>query len=149
MKFLIILAATLIIWQSGAAQDEIELAYDDGNPNLELQFTIDGAYFVTRFTPPAGDYRVLEVRYFVADTSGGSTFNLTLWRDVSNEPGIVIYGPVNLMAVRLGWNNIDLSQYLVDVTGDFYVGLSYDGRSKLTIGAENRSPAGRAYDTDG
>ena len=148
MKLALIMVLLTAYWPA-FAQIETEVAYDDGNPNHELQFTRDGVRFVTRFTPPAPHTQITKARYFIADTSEGASFDLTVFRDVSDEPAVILYGPVHITVEQLAWNEWDLTTSLVYTDDDFYISLSYDGVSKPMIGAEDRSPTGRAYETDG
>ncbi len=138
-------------WAQGdGVPEQVELVYDDGIPNLKLTFLENaGTVFAVRFTPPSGTVQLLEVRYFVPDTSKGATFDLSVTGVASGEPGETLLGPLHLRAQTLGWNGIQLGDRALLLEGDFFVLLQYDGEAKLTIGAEDRPPlSGRTYDTD-
>jgi hypothetical protein len=133
----------------------VELGYDDGfEPNLKLTFLVNGGYrYVVRFTPPSVPAQLVRVRYFLADTSKGTSFVLHVMDDNYNapkhEPANDLTDSVNVFRGTLGWNEVDLQKRNIVVRGDFYAGIYYDLKSKITIGAENRKPvSGRAYDSD-
>ncbi len=135
---------------SGAVSEQVELVYDDGVPDLSLTFLENaGTVFAVRFTPPAGTVQLLEVRYFVPDTSKGACFNLEVTGLADEEPGETLLGPVHVRAGALGWNGVQLGDSNLYLEGDFFVLLNYDGEARLTLGAEDRPPlSGRTYDTD-
>lgn len=128
-----------------------ELAYDDGNPNLTLQFNVSaGNVFATKFTPPIIPSQVLSVIYYVPELTGSDYFILEIYDEGDQEPGRLIYGPYELNAQQVGWNEIDLESQRIIVNSDFYVVLKDNGHSLLKIGAEDRDPlSGRTYNTDG
>jgi len=147
--FLVIVFSNIIFAQES---DTVELFYDDGDPNLELTFGENSSsYLVTRFTPPEGTAKILTAKYFLADTANGVNFIFRILPDAFGEPwdGNELYGPDPITKGDIGWNEIDLTDMNIEVDGDFYLMIQYNGQSKLTFGAENREPlSGRTYDTD-
>jgi len=60
-----------------------ELAYDDGNPNLTLQFNVSaGNVFATKFTPPIIPSQVLSVIYYVPELTGSDYFILEIYDEL-------------------------------------------------------------------
>jgi|GEM_PF-2241556 len=147
--FLLMLLSSNSLPQTGE-ENIIELVYDDGEPNLKLAFIENaGLHFVTRFSPPATPARLLKAKYFLADTSYGTSARFEVMEDSNNEPAIHVFGPVAISGGKLGWNELDFSFPLLFVNRDFYLMFSYDNQSKFTIGAENHPPLSyRTYDCD-
>lgn len=154
MRIFLVMFLLLFFSQSFGQNSSVDslLQYDDGlEPITPLTMTVHTINFITRFTPPSVPAQVVKVRYYVPDTTGGSGFILRIMQYVgaSVEPGIVLYGPVNIPSSRPGWNELDLSEKNIFTENDFNVWMQYDGKSKLTLGAENREPLSmRTYDTD-
>jgi len=136
----------------GNNDDLFEIYYDDGNPNLTLQFMENsGIFFVTRFTPPSVPVQLIKLKYYMANTTGGKTADFSILPDVYGEPydGKELFGPISISGARIGWNEYDLSDQNIFVSDDFYYVLRYDNVSKFSIGAENREPfSGRTWDSD-
>lgn len=151
MKYLImVLLLTICLPLFGQNNDEEILAYDDGNPNMTLTFTENGGtFYITRFSSSVLPAILTKLVFYVPDTSKGKTFFFTVYPDVAGEPGTPVLTSVPMAASKIGWNVIDISEYDIQVVGDFYFQLGYDFTSKLSISAENREPLSqRTWDTD-
>jgi hypothetical protein len=129
---------------------ETILAYDDGNPNLTLTFLDNGGtFYITRFTPEETPCLLTKLVFYTPDTSLGTTFFFTIYQGGYSEPGSAILSSVPLAAYTIGWNEIDISEFEIQVNRDFYYQLGYDTSSRFSIGAENRTPiSNRTWDTD-
>ncbi len=124
--------------------DTLELAYDDGEP-VDTLYLGDASLFAMRFSPPAFPVRLLAAKYFLRDTSHGTSFRLSVHEDNSGEPANVLYGPVAVTGGVLGWNELDLRPYNWILERDFHLVFGLDGKSILELGAEDRAPlSGRA-----
>ena len=149
MKILIVLllfsfGVTETVWPQG----QRELKYDDGVANLTWTFGSNGRFFTTQFSP---DSPVLleRARFYIADTTQGATFLFSIYLESNGEPGYPLVDQVPKRVDRLGWNEIDLSEYDIQVQEDFYLSIEYDLESELSIGAEDQEPiAKRSYDSD-
>ena len=132
------------------SHQEIELYYDDGQSTRPLKFLWNAStYFTTRFTPPTFPVEVVEVKYYLADTTGDNSFDLMFYAETGeNLPGTIIRDKSPISGGRLGWNSIDLRDNPLIVDNDFYVCLVYNG-TQITLGAEDTPPlAHRTFDTD-
>ena len=146
LLFLLVISATLLFGQTDG--EEI-IAYDDGLPNLTLTFLEDGTFFITRFTPSTLPSVLTKLIFYVPDTSKGATFLFSIYTDVGGEPGTAILSSMPMSALTLGWNEIDITEFDIQVNGDFYFQLGYDLTSKFSIGAEDKEPISRrTWDTD-
>jgi len=129
-------------------QTETVLQYDSGQVDKTWTFGVDGWFFTTRFTPP-GDVLVAKARFYIADTSNGATYDFSIYRAGDNEPAGAWLNKVPMRTKRLGWNEINLTDYDIHVTEDFYLSLEYNFNSELVIGADTSEPiAGRSFDSD-
>lgn len=122
----------------------VELAYDDGSPVAGLDLA-DASLFAMRFSPPSSPARLLEVKYYLTDTTYGTGFYLFVHDDNDGEPANVLYGPLHVEGGHVGWNSVDLREDSIIVERDFHVAIGLDGQSIVQIGAENIPPiTGRA-----
>lgn len=142
-----VLVATFAGGQKVCPQDlprVMELAYDDGQPVDTLDLG-NASLFGMRFSPPAFPVRLLALKYFLRDTTQGTSFRFFVHRDNAGEPADVIFGPLAGEGERRGWNTLDLRPFGLVVDFDFHFVLGLDGKSILYLGAENREPiSGRA-----
>ena len=138
MKILKTISITFFILTiSLLAQEQITLVYDRGETDGSLTFGLDGWYFTTRFTPPA-EALVEKARFYIADTSNGATYHLSIYHDTDGFPAGAI-SPVDKLPMRvkrLGWNEIDLTSYNVVKDEDFYLSIEYDFESEISIGVD-------------
>ena len=148
MRF--IFAAIVILMLAGAllGQSELVLQYDSGEPEKSWTFGLDGWFFTTRFTPPESVF-LEKARFYIADTSNGATFHFSIYRAGEQEPAGMLVNKVPFRTKKLGWNEIDISEYGIQTDDDFYLSIEYDFDSEIAIGVDASEPiAGRSYDSD-
>lgn len=138
----------LLLAGNGWPQGIQELKYDDGVANLTWTFGTHGRFFTTRFSLESS-VLLEKARFFIVDTLGGATFNFAVYLDSNGEPGYPLVDQVPMRVERLGWNEIDLTEYELTLSEEFYLSIEYDLQSQLSIGAEDQDPLSRrSYDSD-
>ena len=130
------------------AQSEYLLQYDSGTSDKGWTFGLDGWFFTTRFTPPE-PVKLVKARFYIADTSNGASYDFSIYRAGDGEPaGAYVYKEHNKVR-KLGWNELDISEYDIHTNEDFYLSIEYDFQSELSLGADTSQPiAGRSFDSD-
>lgn len=96
---------------------DVELAYDDGTPEVITNWT-SGSIAAVRMTPPAGTWKIKTARYLLM--GGGK---VRIFEDDSGYPGRDLIEGILIESSQMGWNDIDLESYSIMVNGDFYLGL--------------------------
>jgi hypothetical protein len=129
---------------------DVELFYDDGLPNLQINFqNTTGNRIATRFTPTIFPAKIVSARFFIADTSEGSKVLFSVMSNAGEGPSGNLSGPTLVTINNIGWNEIDLSSINLVVDDDFYFTFWIFGSSQPQFGAENREPLSlRTYDAD-
>ncbi|NOY77260.1 MAG: hypothetical protein GXO76_05260 [Calditrichaeota bacterium] len=138
----------LLTFATGFSQvkDTVELAYDDGSHSFPISYRVNAYKLVAvRFTPPSDSIQILRARYFIADTTYGTKFQFAIMGEKFDEPTKNIFGPVEITAKQIGWNEYDLESRPIFVRGDFYFVLTLSDSSP-TFGGEINQPYGeRTY----
>ena len=129
----------LPLMMGGGAQNEQELAYDDGSGESSQSYTT-GNGFAVRFTPPAGGAKLLRARYFFL--APVAPIQVHVWDD--NHADLI--APFTATPAGDGWFDVDLSASNLTVDDDFYVGFLYTQDTDPTLGADTSSPDGRSYE---
>jgi hypothetical protein len=129
---------------------DVELFYDDGLPNLQINFQYTtGNRIAIRFTPTIFPAKIVSASFFVADTSQGSKVLFSVMSNAGEGPSSNLSGQTLVTIKNLGWNEIDLSSKNLVVDDDFYFAFWIFGNSQPQFGAENREPLSlRTYDAD-
>lgn len=125
------------------------LAHDDGVPTMTKTFMESGGtFFIMRFDPEE-PVTLDQLIFYCPDTSKGSSFVFSVVADVGGLPGLNAFISKPMKAHTIGWNEIDLSEYRIQIDGAFFYQLSYDNVSRFSIGAEDKPPISRhTWDSD-
>lgn len=123
-----------------------ELIYDDGNPT--------GGYFWAGLDQGSANrltaltqVKVVIARYYIWNvTQGGKFWALVFTLDENLIP--VVHANKEVTATTTGWFNVDFSEENINVNGDFYVMMQYNGVDEPRFGF-NPTDNGRAWDYDG
>ncbi len=127
-----------------------ELGYDSGTPTTGYSWPSAGQGSAVRFTPSMNSARLTKARIHFTSIDEGAQHALRVLSDNNGAPGVTIWGPRAVTAPETGWVEYDLSQENINVSGDFYVMIEYDGTNKPSFGSENTAPlTGRSWDFDG
>jgi len=125
-----------------AADDGLELAYDDGTAEASRGYAMAGAGYAVRFTPPAGGATLESVRLYVAGIQGSpAPIEIHVW----DLDGRDLLPPIDALPEAAGWFEIDLASLAVRFTADFRVGyLQTDGENYPWLGIDQGTPTGRS-----
>lgn len=129
-----------------------ELAYDDGSPGTSVYETDASWGLVNRLTAP-GSGKLMTVEFFYRgdnNTSGNGSFVIKIFADNNGQPGTNLFTSTtvtpNSGAVNTWFNGL-ISALNISVSGDFYIGIFYDGVNRPMIGADGAAN-GRAWEWD-
>ncbi len=128
---------------TASAQDEVELAYDDGTAEADRGFAVSGAGYAVRFTPPASGGELLRARIYISGFWGDpAPIEIHVWDSEHSD----LIAPVQVTPTAEGWLNIDLSGYGLTPTSDFLVGyMQTQANAYPWIGFDMTAPGDRSY----
>ncbi len=129
-----------------------ELAYDDGAPDMSIFETDANWGILNRLTAPSNSSLANIEFYYGGDNSSGSgSFKIKIYDDGGNKPGNLLLNS-NPITPQSGakdfWFPISTGSLNLNVSGDFYVGIYYDGTNQPLIGADTTAINGRAWEWD-
>ncbi|GJQ32192.1 MAG: hypothetical protein HBSAPP04_10310 [Ignavibacteriaceae bacterium] len=140
-------AATL----PGGGAQTTSLVYDNGVVFSGYNWPNNGQGSANRMTSPVANAKLTEISYYITGvTAGTATFKPIVKSKAGNgAPGsdLVNYTQVTANTVP-GWNTWNTSAQNILVTGDFFIGIIYDGVNRPGFGY-NQTNNGRAWDFDG
>jgi len=117
---------------------DIELAYDDGEPEEGWGAAL-GILYGVRFVPPCMPIRVLATRFELDIPAPPEEIIIRIFDSGYNE----IVSPITASGLVDGWNEVDLTSHNIVVTGPFIIALDWGpGTPPATI-------AWLGFDTDG
>lgn len=118
-KWCITLLVLALLAVGGLAQDETELACDDGAAESSRAFATAGSGFAVRFASPPAGAALLRAKFYIAGLRGGpGPIEVHVW-DADRKDVIV---PIEVTPAEEGWFEVDLSGYGLTLSKDFYVG---------------------------
>ena len=123
-----------------------DLIYDDGDPGSYLWGTAANVQLAVRFTPPANDAYVQNVKIYIGGDGNNGTghFSLVIYaKNNSGLPGTTLLSPFSYTPSSAGWQSFDLNG--VHVTNEFFVAALYDGVNYAALGIDTPPGNGRAY----
>lgn len=133
-------------WSGGG---DTELAYDDGEPTSGYYWPDAGYGSAVRFTPTKKSVPLKKAKYYITALQGGGSgdgsFYVHVYGDVSGQPGSSLLTPFKVTPSTTGWFEVDLSSFGISVSGDFYIGIFYDGTNTPCYGYDE-TDNGRAWD---
>lgn len=133
----------------GTTPTEVTLNYDDGIPTSGYYWSTPGAGSANRMTPTITPAKVTQMSiYFTGIFAGTGSYQPFIKGKSGSQPGSNLATLSTRVAVPPGWDEINLSSYNINVSGDFFIGLFYDGINKPMFGFDPVDN-GRAWDYDG
>lgn len=128
---------------SSAQPAEVELIYDDGEPEGGVLLA-QGVIAAVKMSPESGTWKLKTARYYLYQGEG----KVCVFTDNNGQPGADLLARFSITADTVGWYDIDLSSYNVTITGEFYVGIEgVDPYVNCSIGHDFLSGGnGRAWD---
>jgi hypothetical protein len=129
----------------GESKAPFEIAYDDGVGESTRGFAVAGKGWAVRFTPPVSGVILVGVKYYIAGFFGDpSPIEIHVW-DGDHQDLIT---PFSVTPSEEGWFEVDLSQYQLSFTDDFYVGyIQIMPDSHPWIGYDMSGDSDRSYYT--
>ncbi len=129
-----------------------ELAYDDGSPETKIYEGDADWGILNRLTAPSNSSLANVEFYYGGDNStGDGSFKIKIYDDGDNKPGNLLLNSNPLTppsGVQDFWYPISTSSLNLNVSGDFYVGIFYDGTNQPMIGADTTVINERAWEWD-
>ncbi len=129
-----------------------ELAYDNGSPTSNV-FETDANWGLVNRLSPSGSGKLITMEFLYKgdnNPSGNGSFVLKVFADGGGKPGNNLFtsAPVTPGSSAIGdWFTVDVQSQNINVNGDFYVGLFYDGVNQPLIAADT-IPNDRAWEWD-
>jgi hypothetical protein len=122
-----------------------ELAYDDGEADLNQSHSL-GNGFAVRFTAPTTSTQVVRARFYLIAATGTHPIEVHVWDAIHND----IIVPIQVTPpAGDAWYDVDLSSYNLPVNDEFYVGFLYAGTESHfdpSLGVDTSAPDGRSYE---
>ncbi len=133
------------------SESSFELSYDDGIPATGV-YELDANWeLAVRFTPPGSNVKITNVSIYISGDNAGQSgqFTLKMYNagGSNNMPGTEIIMPYTYTPSQFGWQSFDITG--LNVSGDFYVSVKYDGINRPLIGADEPPGNQRSYEYDG
>lgn len=121
----------------------IELAYDDGRPEIGWSKTEAGVggYYAVRFSPPFNASRIVAAKYYIYDQP--AAFNVLI---LDSERNPAYEKPAT--PKKTGWFTVDLSKEGVFVRGEFYGAMKWTAAEAPMLGADETKPDGRSFSVE-
>jgi len=124
--------------QSNTVHEE---SYDDGTN--ESSFNAGSAnYSAVRFSANDAGEDIVRFKWF--QTEDGGAFYLRVWEDENGIPGTQLYSGIVASGLLTGWNEKDLSDQGLVVSGDFWIGVK-EFSSTSPFGLDTNSDAGQSF----
>jgi len=124
------------------ASARTELAYDDGVADGRSGVGA-GGYQAVLFTLPVGwlKARIIEARYYLTDKPAAFKVHIIGGDGVTE----LLTPPPEAAPTGVGWFDVDLTAYNLEVSGDFYVAIECEAHDSPGIGWDGSRPDGRSY----
>lgn len=123
-----------------------EILDDDGDPVSGFYWSTSGQGSAS-ILAAAQRVRIITARYYITDISEGGTFTSGIIGD-DGTGSIALLGSKEITATSTGWVDVLYGSDNIEVNGDFYVMIMYDGINKPSFGYDLEDNA-RAWDWDG
>ena len=130
--------------------EPLTLSYDKGTPAGGYAWTVAGMESANRITSPVKNAKLISMSiYFTGIQNGNAEYTPIVLNADSGAPGndYALLSPKTASNIP-GWDVTDLSSYNISVSGDFFVGLKYDGTNQPMFGY-SKSSNGRAWNNAG
>jgi len=130
-----------------------ELSYDDGSPETKIYEADANWGILNRLTAPSSSTLMNVEFYYGGENTlfGDGSFKIKIYGDGENKPGSLLLNS-NPVTPPSGyqdfWFPLSTSSLNLNVNGDFYVGIFYDGTNQPLIGADTTIINGRAWEWD-
>jgi hypothetical protein len=142
----ILILSSLLVWTLSSlsiafvnAGSEVELYYDDGDPEIGYFWGTAGNSFVVMFTPTISG-QLVECSFYI--TNNPDTFMVGVFDLEDNE-----IEPFSVTPTSTGWFHVDLSTYGMPVSPDvdFFVSMWTTVDGAPSLGADTSDPDGRSW----
>lgn len=134
----------------GGGTQTANLNYDDGTPTSGYYWNLNGQGSVNRMTPTLNNAVLTQMEIFITGVQAGTAnYKPIVLGNSGGSPGSDL-ASINFKTAASypGWDPTNLSSFAITVTGDFFVGLIYNGTDKPTYGYDPVDN-GRAWDYNG
>jgi len=134
----------------GGGTQTATLNYDDGTPTSGYYWNLNGQGSVNRMTPTLNNATLTQMEIYITGVQAGTaTYKPIVLGNNGGSPGSDL-ASINFKTAASypGWDPTSLSSFGITVTGDFFVGLLYNGTDKPTYGYDPVDN-GRAWDYNG
>jgi hypothetical protein len=123
--------------------EEVELIYDDGDPEGGVLLA-SGQIAAVKMSPPPGIWKLKRARYYLYQGEG----KVRIFDDDAGRPGSDLVEGFSVTPSQVGWLDVDLAPYNITVAGEFYVGIEgVDAMTPCSIGHDFLGGGnGRAWD---
>ncbi|MGE5436437.1 MAG: T9SS type A sorting domain-containing protein, partial [Syntrophothermus sp.] len=141
---------SMFVANLGGGSNISEISYDDGTPTNSYYWNQWGQISANRITPPTLNSKLMKISIYIVSVSEGSaTYKPVVLNMRNGLPGIQVANISSRTAQSIpGWDMTDVSAMDINLTGDFLVGMMYDGINKPTYGADPIDN-NRAWDYNG
>ncbi len=118
-----------------------ELSYDDGSPETKIYEADTNWGILNRLTAPANSTLANVEFYYGGDenTNGNGSFKIKIYDDGGSKPGNLVLSSSSFTPSANSqdyWLSISTVAQNLNVSGDFYVGIYYDGTNEPLIGVD-------------
>ncbi len=130
-----------------------ELAYDDGSPEILIYETDANWGILNRLTTPSSGKLMNISFYYGGDNNslGDGSFKIKIYENGGNQPGNLLFTS-NTFTPQSGiqdyWLSIGTGNLNLNVNGDFYIGIFYDGIDEPLVGGDTTVINDRAWEWD-
>jgi photosystem II stability/assembly factor-like uncharacterized protein len=134
----------------GGGTQTANLTYDDGSPSNGYYWNNNGQGSVNRMTPTLNNATLTQMEIYITGVvAGTATYKPIVLGNNGGAPGSDLASLNFKTAVSYpGWDPTSLSSFGIVITGEFFVGLIYNGTDKPTYGYD-AVDNGRAWDYNG
>jgi hypothetical protein len=135
---------------SGTPVTTITLIYDDGSPQTQYYWGSAGQSSANRMSPPSGTYDLVSMSIYLAGATAGTvTYKPIVLASNGGVPGAALADiATTTFTAYPGWHETNLTAKNIKVTGEFFVGIRYDGVNQPAFGADPLNN-NRAWDFNG
>jgi len=125
-----------------AAEDEVEIAYDDGHAESTWSKKEAGGFDAVRFSLPFRPAKLLAAKYYIEQKPAEFSF---LFLGSDRNPAY----ERKVTPSETGWFTVDLSDAEIVVWEEFYVAMKWIVEEAPYLGADETGPDGRSFFVDG
>lgn len=136
------------ITDSPSGGDAVDLVYDDDSPASGVYEETAKWALAAKFTSPSKNVVLTGISLFIGGDNVNGTGHSGIMVMTENQstqlPANTILGPYSYTPAWTGWQVFEVSN--VAISGNFFVGIQYDGVNQPLLGADLPPGNGRAYE---